>query len=133
MIEKIAALVAEYAALEQELSAPETHSNPAAIKRIGKRMAELRELLPIYEHYKKCEEILKEVEATKNDPELHALALEEAAKAEEQIPLLEEKMKRFLVPPDPDDDKSVILEIRAGTGGDEAALFAAELFRMYMR
>src|SRR3989344_896827 len=133
MIEKIAALVAEYTALEKELSDPVTLTQPQEIKRIGKRMAELRELLPLYEEWKECEKILQEVEATKNDPELHALALEEAAKAEEQIPLLEEKMKRFLVPPDPDDDKSVILEIRAGTGGDEAALFAAELFRMYMR
>jgi peptide chain release factor 1 len=133
MLQKISFLVAEYHSLEQKLSEPEIATNPAELKRIGKRLAELRDLLPLYEEYQKHQKALQEVKHTKNDPDLHTLALEEAAHAREELPKIEEKMKRFLVPPDPDDDRSVILEVRAGTGGEEAALFGAELFRMYLK
>lgn len=133
MLQKISSLVAEYDSLEKALSDPAISSNPGELKKIGKRLAELRDLVPLFAEYQEFEKALTELEKTKNDPELHALAEEEAEKARERLPILEEKMKRFLVPPDPDDNRSVILEVRAGTGGEEAALFAAELLRMYLR
>lgn len=133
MLETISSLVAEFHHLEKQLSDPTISTNPSELKRIGKRLSELQDLPPLYEEFQKCQQALQELEATKNDPELHALALEDAANARERIPVLEENMKRFLVPPDPDDDRSVILEVRAGTGGEEASLFAAELLRMYLR
>ena len=133
MLETIASLVAEYHNLEKQLSDPAISTNPAELKRIGKRLSELQDLPPLYEEFLKCQQALQELESMKTDPELHALAAEEAAHALARIPVLEEQMKRFLVPADPDDDRSVILEVRGGTGGEEAALFAAELLRMYLR
>ena len=133
MLPQIPALIAEYHALQQKLNDPQTAANPADLKRIGKRLAELSPLLPLYEEYEHCQRALREAKSAKNDPELSELAEEEAATAKERIPALEEKMLAFLLPKDPDDDRSVILEVRAGAGGDEAGLFAAELLRMYLR
>lgn len=133
MLETISSLIAEYVNLEKKLSDPAISANPAELKRIGKRLSELQDLPPLFKEHQQCRQALKELESTKSDPELHALAMEEAAKARERIPVLEAEMKRFLVPPDPDDNRSVILEVRAGTGGEEAALFAAELLRMYLK
>ncbi len=133
MLETISSLVAEFHSLEKQLSDPAISTNPVELKRIGKRLSELQNLPPLYEEYEQCQQALKELASVKNDPEIHALAAEEAAHALARIPVLEEEMKRFLVPPDPDDDRSVILEVRGGTGGEEAALFAAELLRMYLR
>jgi peptide chain release factor 1 len=83
--------------------------------------------------YDAAKEAIKFAEEAGDDPEMKAMAEEEADIARKRIPKLEEEMKLYLIPKDPDDDRSVILEIRAGTGGDEAALFAGELLRMYLR
>ncbi len=133
MIDKLRALAKEHEELQQKMQDPEVLSNPKEIARIGKRMSDLDPLLDMIKKYDACKEAIDFVQEAAEDPELKAMAEEEAAKAKKQIPELEERMKLFLIPRDPDDDRSVILEIRAGTGGDEAALFAGELLRMYLR
>ena len=97
-------------------------------------MKEHEELEPIvekYREYKKAEKQLEEAKEMLNDPELKELAEADMLDAKEKLPKIEEELKILLIPKDPDDDKNVICEIRAGTGGDEAALFAGTLFRMY--
>ena len=112
-------------------------SDPAVIaqnKEWQKMMKEHTELTPIvekYREYKKAEQALKDSEEMLSDPEMKELAQEEMKMAKEKISKLEEEIKILLIPKDPDDDKNIICEIRAGTGGEEAALFAGELFRMY--
>ena len=115
------------------LQNPEFFSNPKELARLGKRIKELDPLIDLLAEYDRCRQAITDAEKMKNDPELKAMAAEDAAAAMERIPELEKQMRAFLIPRDPDDDKNVILEVRAGTGGDEAALFAAELLRMYLR
>jgi peptide chain release factor 1 len=133
MIDKLRQLAREHADLTQRLQSPDIFGNPKEMARVGKRIKELDPLIGLLEEYEKYEAAIAEVDKVKNDPELKEMAEEEAATARERMPLLEQQMKSFLIPRDPDDEKSVILEVRAGTGGEEAALFAAELFRMYLR
>lgn len=133
MIEKLRQLAREHADLQAKLGDSAVHGDHRELARIGKRIKELDPLVELLREYDDAERAIAEVDKIKNDPEFKALAEEDAAIAKQKIPELEKKMKAFLVPKDPDDDKNVILEIRAGAGGDEAALFAAELFRMYLR
>lgn len=133
MLDKVRSLYKEYESLQQVLIEPAASGNPAELKRIGKRLSELSQIVPVLTEYLRCEESIKEAKNLKNDPDLKALAAEEAEEAKQKIPALEEEIKEFLIPKDPDDDRPVILEVRAGTGGDEASLFAAELLRMYIR
>lgn len=133
MIDKLRKLAQEYAELQKQMQDPEIYSNSKEMARVGKRMVYLEPLLDLVKEYDACEQAVQFAEQGDNDPELQAMAEEEAATARERLPQLEEEMKVFLVPKDPDDDRSVILEVRAGTGGEEAALFAAELLRMYLR
>ncbi len=133
MIDKLRILAAEYDALSSKMIEPEVLSDPKQIARIGKRMKDLEPLLGMIKQYDEAQAAIKFVEEAGDDPEMKVMAEEEAEVARKRIPELEEEMKLFLIPKDPDDDRSVILEIRAGTGGDEAALFAGELLRMYLR
>ncbi len=133
MIDKLRSLANEHAQLQQKMQDPEIYGNPKEVAKIGKRISELEPLLGMIKEYDACVEAIAFVKEAGEDPELKAMAEEEAEAAKARIPKLEEEMKHFLVPKDPDDDRSVILEVRAGTGGDEAALFAGELLRMYMR
>lgn len=96
-----------------------------------KEHAELEPIVEKYREYKKAEKQLEEAKEMLNDPELKELAEADMLDAKEKLPKVEEELKILLIPKDPDDDKNVICEIRAGTGGDEAALFAGTLFRMY--
>ena len=96
-----------------------------------KEHAELEPIVEKYREYKKAEKQLEEAKEMLNDPELKELAEADMLDAKEKLPQIEEELKILLIPKDPDDDKNVICEIRAGTGGDEAALFAGTLFRMY--
>ena len=96
-----------------------------------KEHAELEPIVEKYREYKKAEKQLDEAKEMLNDPELKELAEADMLDAKEKLPKIEEELKILLIPKDPDDDKNVICEIRAGTGGDEAALFAGTLFRMY--
>lgn len=96
-----------------------------------KEHSELEPIVEKYREYKNAEKQLEEAKEMLNDPELKELAEADMLDAKEKLPKIEEELKVLLIPKDPDDDKNVICEIRAGTGGDEAALFAGTLFRMY--
>ncbi len=135
MLDKLDRAVKRYETLQRALSDPEVVTDPDRLLEYGRELAGLEELVSIYQEYRRLQEQLAQalelVEA--EDRELAELAREEAADLQEQIAALEKDLKRLLLPRDPNDDRSVIVEIRAGTGGDEAALFAADLFRMYTR
>ena len=133
MIDKLRSLAAEFDALQKKMMEPEVLSDPKQIAKIGKRMKDLEPLLTMIKEYDAAQAAITFAKESADDPELKVMADEEADVARKRIPELEEEMKLFLIPKDPDDDRSVILEIRAGTGGDEAALFAGELLRMYLR
>ncbi|HOM97707.1 MAG TPA: peptide chain release factor 1 [Acetomicrobium sp.] len=118
-----------------KLSDPEVISNPAELQRLAKEHAELSKIVEKYREYK---EVLRRMEdamslCDDDDEELRELAKEEVAQLKQVLETLEEELAFLLLPKDPDDDKSVIVEIRAGAGGEEAALFAADLYRMYVR
>jgi peptide chain release factor 1 len=133
VIDKLRLLAKEYTELELSIQTPEVLSNPKEIAKIGKRMSDLRPLLSMIKDYESCQAAIDFVKEAGDDPEMKEMAEAEADVAKKRIPELEDEMKLFLIPKDADDDRSVILEIRAGTGGDEAAIFAGELFRMYLR
>ena len=133
MIDKLRALAKEYEQLHLQMQDSETLSNPKEIARVGKRISELEPLIELLKQYDAHEKAVAFAAEPHDDPEMKELAEVEATEAREQMPNLEEQMKTFLIPKDENDDRSVILEVRAGTGGDEAALFAAELLRMYLR
>jgi peptide chain release factor 1 len=127
----------KYRRLTLALSDPALHSNPQKFRDVSKERAELEPLIRKYEDYKKVkkhiqdsEQILSDKEA---DAELHALAENELRELSEKAGKLEGELKILLLPKDPHDEKNVILEIRAGAGGDESSLFAQDLFRMYAR
>ena len=133
MIEKLRQLVQEHSRLQSQMSDPAVLSEPKEIARIGRRIAELEPLIGMLAEYDACMRAISFVEEVKGDTEMEALAEEEAKLARERTIELENVMRAFLLPKNPDDDRSVILEVRAGTGGEEAGLFAAELLRMYLR
>ncbi|HJJ06517.1 MAG TPA: peptide chain release factor 1 [Clostridiaceae bacterium] len=113
------------------MSDPEIIAKQGEWKNLMKEHAELEPIVEKYREYKKAEKQLEEAKEMLNDPELKELAEADMLDAKEKLPKIEEELKILLIPKDPDDDKNVICEIRAGTGGDEAALFAGTLFRMY--
>jgi len=131
VIEKIRALAKEHAELQKRLQDPEVLTQPKEIARLGKRLSELAPIPTLLADYERAQQSIAYLETA--EPELRSIAEEEAAAARKKIPELEETMRSYLLPKDPDDDRSVILEVRAGTGGEEAALFAGELLRMYLR
>ncbi len=121
--------------LEQALADPTILTNPEKYRRYAKEHAELAKIVQVYREYKKLD---KELEENKEllrdkDEEIRALAKAEIAAIKEKLEKKERELKILLLPKDPNDEKNVILEIRAGTGGEEAALFAADLFKMYSK
>jgi peptide chain release factor 1 len=120
----------EYADIELALGDPAVHADQAKARELGKRYAHLR---PIVETYKEFEAANDDLEAARELAHEDKTFAEEAANLEIQIGELEEKLTKLLVPRDPNDDKDVILEIKAGEGGEESALFAGDLWRMYTR
>ncbi len=135
MFERLSDIEERFEALQKELSNPETISNRELYMRLVKEQAELEPVVQKYREYKKVVEGIKEAEELleAGDPELRALAEEELEGLKKKKPLIEQELKILLLPKDPRDERNVILEIRAGTGGEEAALFAADLFRMYSK
>lgn len=133
MTERFRTLAKEYEDVLKSLQDPQMLRSPKELARLGKRRRELEPFMELFREYEHCSKALTETERLKGDPELMVLAEEEAAAARHRLPKLEEQMRAYLIPRDPDDDRSVILEVRAGTGGEEAALFAGELLRMYLR
>ena len=136
MINKLKQFQQEYNQLTEKLSSSEIISNPKKYKEIAKRQRELEEIIAKIKNFQKIEsDLAKAREMTKEekDPELKKMAEEEVTKLEEKLKKLKREINIILLPRDPNDDKNAIMEIRAGTGGEEAALFAADLFRMYSR
>ncbi len=131
MMEKLRALDLHYADVEARLSAPETYEDPALVARLNKEQRELEPVVMAYRAYQRRRQDLEDAEALMGDPDMKELAQEESQQAREELARLEEEIKVLLLPRDPNDDKNVIVEIRAGVGGEEAALFAHSLFRMY--
>ncbi len=136
MLEKLAQLEAKYDELTEKLSDPEIIADPQQFQKIAKAHADLEEIVTVYREYRSVLEGIAEAKQLLEDklePEFRAMVQEELSQLEAKEPGLVQKLRVLLLPKDPNDEKSVIVEIRAGTGGEEAALFAADLFRMYSR
>ena len=131
MFQKLEDVEKRYEDLTVKISDPEVIAQNKEWQKMMKEHAELTPIVEKYREYKKVEQSIKDSEEMLSDPELKELAQEELKEAKEILPKLEEEIKFLLIPKDPDDDKNTICEIRAGTGGEEAAFFAGELFRMY--
>ena len=131
MMDKLRALDLRYQALEAQLSAPETYDDPALVTRLNREQRELEPVVGAYRALEGRRRDLAEAEALMGDPDMKELAREEFNQAREDVARLEEQLKILLLPKDPNDGKNVIVEIRAGVGGEEAALFAHSLHRMY--
>ncbi len=125
MFEAVEALLSEHAELERQMSDPATHADPARAKKVGRRYAELGAVVRTYRAWQQAGD---DLEAAR---ELELV--EDAAELSAQRTELEERLQRLLVPRDPADDKDVILEVKGGEGGEESALFAGDLLRMYTR
>ena len=131
LVQKLDQIVARHAELQAALSSGSLDSQKFVA--VSKEYSDLGPLVETVNELRKAEAELKDAEAMATDPDMKAMAEEEAASIRKRLPLLEQAVKRMLLPKDAADEKNAILEIRAGTGGDEAALFAADLFRMYQR
>ena len=131
LLQKLDQISARHAELQAALSAGTLDSQKFVAA--SKEYADLGPLVEAIGEWRKAERELKDAEAMAADPDMKAMAEEEAAALKKRLPELERVVKRMLLPKDAADEKNAILEIRAGTGGDEAALFAADLFRMYQR
>ena len=134
MLDKLRLVSEKYEELEQKMSSPEFYNDPVAV---GKLSREQKELAPIVEAYREYARLEKnaaealELMNSESDPELREMAQEEYKSAGEAMDELRERLKILLLPKDPNDSRNVIVEIRGGAGGDEAALFAGSLYRMY--
>lgn len=135
MFEKLAQIEKSYEELTEQISQPEFMSDMTAYARLMKQHRSLGEIVEKYREVRKMQEDLEGAREmlSSGDDEMREMAEMEISDIEERLPKAEEQLKLLLIPKDPNDEKNVILEIRAGTGGDEATLFAAEVLRMYAR
>lgn len=136
MFDKLEDLIRKYEEIQNELSEPDVASDQQRFRKLMKEQNDLSEIVEKYREYKKCKETIDEsleLLDSESDEELRELAKEELSDAKSQLEVIEGELKILLLPKDPNDDKNVIVEIRGGAGGDEAALFAAELYRMYQK
>lgn len=134
MFENLEEILIKYEDINMELASPDVTSDQRRFRNLMKEQSDLTPLVEAYTAYKKANQDIKdslEMLEEENDEEMREMLKEELSSAKDKVAELEEKIKILLLPKDPNDDKNVIVEIRAGAGGDEAALFAAELFRMY--
>jgi len=136
MFERLEQIEARYEELTQALASPETIGDSSKYQKTAKAHSEITPVVEKYREYKDLRKGIAESRALladEKDPDMRAYAQEELDRLEARVGGVEEELKVLLLPKDPNDEKNVILEIRAGTGGDEATLFAAEMFRMYDR
>ena len=131
MFEKLEAVEKKYEELTKIISDTEVIANQTEWQKAMKEHASMEEIVLKFREYKKIKQSMEEAEELMQDPDMKELAEEEYYASKEKLPKLEEELKVLLIPKDPDDDKNIICEIRAGAGGEEAALFAGTLFRMY--
>jgi peptide chain release factor 1 len=136
MFERLNQIEAKYEELTKALASPEVINDSGKYQKTAKAHSEVAEIVEKYREYKDLQRGIEEskaIIAEESDAELREYAQEELTRLEERLTKVGEELKVLLVPKDPNDEKNVVLEIRAGTGGDEATLFAAEMFRMYNR
>ena len=131
MFEKLQAVEERYEELTKLIANPEVIANQAEWQKLMKEHASIEDIRLKFRESKKVKEAMEEAEELMQDPEMKELAEAEYYEAKENLPKIEEELKILLIPKDPDDDKNIMCEIRAGAGGEEAALFAGTLFRMY--
>ena len=131
MTDRLKSIELRYAQIEARLAANETYADPELVSRLNKEQKELEPLATAYRSLVKAQQALQDARALLSDPELKELAQEEERQAREEVERLEREIQILLLPRDPNDDKNVIVEIRAGVGGEESALFAHSLVRMY--
>ena len=131
MFQKLDDVEKRYEELNKKISDPEVISRQNEWKKLMKEHSDIEDIVLKYREYKTVSKNLEEAKEMLNDPEMKELAEIEMLDAKEKLPKLEEELKILLIPKDPNDDNNVICEIRAGAGGEEAALFAGVLFRMY--
>ncbi len=135
MFDRLEDLVLRLEEVLNQLSEPDVASDAGRFRKLMKEQSDLTPIVETYKEYKKNRQNIEESLALleeESDEEMRELAKEELNDSKENVEKLEEKLKILLLPKDPNDDKNVIVEIRAGAGGDEAALFAAEIYRMYV-
>ncbi len=135
MLEKIKLLEEKYIDIENRMGSPDVYNDPQAVMKLAREQKDLTPLVEAYRTYKKYKSDAEEARALLDgkidDPEFREMVQEEYSSAKEAMADMEEKLKILLIPKDPNDSKNVIVEIRGGAGGEEAALFAQSLFRMY--
>ena len=133
MIERLNAIEERYRKLQEELSNPEIYSDMEKMKNLSKESSDLEETVTTYERYKTVLKNIADDKEMLKDPDMGELAKEELVALEEERVKLEERLEVLLIPKDPNDGKNVIVEIRGAAGGDEANIFAGDLYRMYSR
>ena len=136
MFDKLEDTLRHYEELMNTLSEPDVASDSNRFRKLMKEQSDLQPIVDAYREYKKCKETVEDSVSMleeESDEEMRELLKEELSEAKRRIGELERELKILLLPKDPNDDKNVIVEIRAGAGGDEAALFAAEIYRMYVK
>jgi peptide chain release factor 1 len=133
VLEKLKQVEERYEEAERLLSDPAVASDPKELQRLGKIRAELQDVVGVYRAYREAHEQLAEARALVDDPEMRDMALDEMDRLRAEIAAYEDKLRVMLLPKDPNDEKNVVIEIRAGVGGEEAALFARDLYTMYAR
>lgn len=131
MLEKLKALELRYEDLQNQLGDPKVYSDSERLRQVNRELKELSPIAETYRAYIAADSRKKESEELLHDPDLKEMAQEELLEAKAELESLKEKLTILLLPKDPDDGRNVVLEIRAGTGGEEAALFAHSLLRMY--
>lgn len=131
MLDKLKKIERHYEELTHRLNQPETYENMSLCTRLQKEQTQLRPLVETFREYENCVRALESTKTLLNDPEFRELAQEEFDLNRERKSRLEQELKILLLPRDPNDEKNVIVEIRAGVGGEESALFAGNLYRMY--
>lgn len=131
MLEKLKQVEARFSEIESKLTEPAYYSDPAVFQKLCREQKELQPVVEAYRVYRKCGDDLEQARALLNDPELRDIAQEEFDAAKARRTELEQELRILLLPRDPNDERNVILEIRSGVGGEESALFAHSLYRMY--
>jgi peptide chain release factor 1 len=131
MLEKLSDIVLRFEEIESQLSQPETYEDKDLVTKLNREQKELTPLVETYRSYEKRKKDLSDAEMLLSEPELREMAKEEYEAARSDLARLEQELKLILLPSDPNNGKNVIVEIRAGVGGEEAALFAHTLYRMY--
>jgi peptide chain release factor 1 len=135
MFDKLDQLESRYEDLGRQLGDPALLADQKKFQAVAKQHRDLEPTVDKFREYRKLRDSIAEARAMAgdSDPDVRAMAEEELAELEPKLPIVEEDLKVLLLPKDPNDEKNVVIEVRAGTGGDEASLFAAEIFRMYLR